>query len=109
MERRRFLLRGLSGLALLQIPRAEGAWGTLPVPPAVGTSEQAPESYVLCSGRLNASAVEQNEGYFTVGGGLTITVRPLSTPWYRLRELLDRPVEIVVRPIVPREPKRISR
>ncbi len=109
MERRGFLFR-LGGLALLQIPSPEGAWGTFPVPPAVGMSgDQPQESYVLSSGKLTAYEQELDQGYFTVGGGLTVTVVPRTPAWYRLKELMDRPVEIVVRPIEPLKVKRLDR
>lgn len=53
----------------------------------------------LMGGQLSANPTEIEEGYFAVGQGMSIAVRQNSIPHVRLRDLVGKQVEVVIRVI----------
>lgn len=104
--------------------RPEGAMGyDADLPPIVGNETPLRDNgtpfgvvgmtgecagYVIASGRVDAADHELESGYVNVNA-LSLSMRPES-PWFRrLKELRDQPVEIVVRPLKPRGLEQVRR
>ena len=60
--------------------------------------------YVIASGPLDAAAHELNDGSVTIGGITLLAVNPAAQPgWYRLMEQRGQVVDLVIRPVTPRQ------
>ena len=91
-----------------QMPPTESAMGAFPLPEVVGMNGCA--GYVLASGPLDAAEHELNDGYAQVGGITLYANNPAhQTLWWRVRELNGRVVDVVLRPVPPRNPERLTR
>lgn len=94
--------------ALRAQPPAESSLGHFPLPPEVGT-DGACEGFVLASGPFSVASPTADDGYYAIGEGATLALKPQTPAWYRARELNGQVVDLVVRPVPRRTHERIAR